>query len=168
MKLVDPFVQFKYRDYEKRTQRDVSTITPGRVKNRSQFNETFKFQVFSGEDEIVFQLRDDDKTKKYAQDNILGEYRAQMKEFIEASGTEQWYVLTTQLEGWTTRKEAAQLSMTVAFTAKSKKQTEVYTKSKTDAEIKAFHENAAKQEKYVQEQQKKMQDAKDQVRKMTE
>lgn len=82
MKLVDPFVQFKYRDYEKRTQQNVATITTGRVKNRSQFNETFKFQVFSWDDEIVFQLRDDDRTKKYAQENILGEYRATMKEFI--------------------------------------------------------------------------------------
>lgn len=52
--LVDPYIQFKYRDLEKRTQRQVSTITAGRVKNRSQFNETFKFQVFSWEDEIVF------------------------------------------------------------------------------------------------------------------
>lgn len=101
MKLVDPYVQFRYRDYEKRTQKNVATITTGRVKNRSQFNETFKFQVFAWDDEIAFQLRDDDKTKKYAQDNILGEYRATMKEFIKDSGTEKWYKLTTQLEGWT-------------------------------------------------------------------
>lgn len=138
------------------------------MKNRSQFNETFKFQVFSGEDEIAFQLRDDDKTKKYAQDNILGEYRAPLKEFIRDSGTEKWYKLTTQLEGWTTSKEAAQLSMTVAFTAKSKKQTEVYTKSKSEAEVKQFHANAAKQEQYVKEQQTKMQQAKDEVNKLTE
>ena len=93
--LVDPYVQFKYRDYEKRTQSQVSTITAGRVKNRSQFNETFKFQVFSWEDEIVFQLRDDDKTKKYGQENILGEYRTAMKEFIKDSGSEKWYKMTT-------------------------------------------------------------------------
>jgi hypothetical protein len=42
LKLMDPFVQFKYRDIEKRTQREVATITTGRDKNRSQFNETFK------------------------------------------------------------------------------------------------------------------------------
>lgn len=65
-------------------------------------------------------------------------------------------------------KEAAQLSMNVVFTAKSKKQTAVYAKSKSDAEVKAFHENAAKQEQYVKEQQVKMQEAKDAIKKMTE
>ena len=48
------------------------------------------------------------------------------------------------MAGWKTAKEAAQLSMTVTFTNKSKKQTEVFAKSKTDAEAKAFRDNAKK------------------------
>ena len=146
----------------------MSTITTGRVKNRSQFNETFKFPVFSWEDEIVFQLRDDDKTKRYAQENVLGEYRASMKEFIGDSGSEKWYPIKTQMQGWKTHKEAGQLSMNVTFTSKSKKQTEVFAKSKTKAEVAEFRENAKKQEQYVKEQREKMQASKDAIRKMTE
>ena len=44
-----------------------------------------------------------------------------MKEFIKDSGTEKWYKMTTQMEGWKHHKEAAQLSMNVSFTSKSKK-----------------------------------------------
>ena len=144
LKLVDPFVQFKYRDVEKRTQRDVPTIGTGRDKNRSQFDETFKIHVVSWDDEIVFQLRDGAKTKKSSLDNVVGEYRTNMREFIEDSGSEKWYKLMAQLEGWTAAKEAAQLSMTAVFTAQSKRQAEVYGKSKSEAEVRAFHENAAR------------------------
>lgn len=91
-----------------------------------------------------------------------------MKEFINDSGTEKWYKMTTQMEGWKNHKEAAQLSMNVSFTAKSKKQTEVFAKTKTKAEVQEFRENAKKQEQFVKEQRDKMQASKDAVRKMTE
>lgn len=51
--VVKPYVQFKFREFESRTQSLANPLTGG-INNFAQFNETFKVTTLSQDDELVF------------------------------------------------------------------------------------------------------------------
>ena len=99
--LVQPYVQYKYRDIEMRTTKKLfkgKKLIVDKNKKQDTFDETFKINMFDKSDEIVIQLRDDYFTSKLSKkdsnnDTCVGELRIKCEELIKGSGNKLWYDL---------------------------------------------------------------------------